>query len=86
MRRVIPCRKCGEIACELELPVIDGVAAQLFRPMLRLLASKQGLHLQENQCDNPLEALDGAAIGELLAVVCSDCVEMRDRPSLQVKA
>jgi hypothetical protein len=85
MRRTIPCRSCGGPACELELPVLDGVAAQLFRPMLRLLAAKQGFPLDQS-CENPLEGLSPEAIAELLAVVCVDCVETRARPSLQVQA
>lgn len=87
MRRTIPCHNCRQPACELELPVLDGMAAQLFRPMLRLAAAKSGIPFKSGeQCDNPLEALDGAAIAELLSVVCPGCVEVRDRPSLQARA
>jgi len=85
MRRVIPCQNCKSPACELELPVLDGAAAQLFRPMLRLLAAKQGFALDPST-ENPLEGLEPAAIGELLAVRCVDCVQMRARPPLQVEA
>jgi len=85
MRRTIPCQICKQPACELELPVLDGVAAQLFRPMLRLLAAKQGFQL-DAACDNPLEGLEPAAIGELLAVRCVDCLELRSRPSLRAEA
>lgn len=85
MRRVIPCQICKAPACELELPVLDGMAAQLFRPMLRLMAAKSGFELAPNS-ENPLEGLEPAAIGELLAVRCVACVEIRDRPALQVRA
>lgn len=85
MRRTVPCQICKAPACELELPVLDGVAAQLFRPMLRFIAAKQGFEL-DSASDNPLEGLEPAAIGELLAVRCVDCVELRERPSLQVRA
>jgi len=80
MRRVIPCQKCGSDACELELPVLDGIAAQLFRPVLRMAAARQGIELGD-AIGNPLEALEPAAIAELLSIVCSNCV---GRPSLQV--
>jgi hypothetical protein len=82
MRRVIPCRSCGKSACELELPSLEGVEGQILRQVLRFAAWKQGLTLPPDQCENPLEALDGTMIGELLAVVCADCVELRSRPSL----
>lgn len=85
MRRVIPCQNCKEPACELELPVLDGVAAQLFRPMLRLLAAKQGFAV-DPQSENPLAGLEPAAIGELLAVRCVSCLELQLRPSLQARA
>ena len=85
MRRTVPCQICKRSACELELPVLDGVAAQLFRPMLRLAAAKHGIQLDTIPA-NPLEGLPADAIAELLAVRCVDCLEMRERPSLQARA
>lgn len=75
MRRTIPCRKCGGPACELELPVLDGVAAQLFRPMLRLAAARHGYTLTP-EVENPLEGLQGEAIAELLQVICASCASV----------
>lgn len=85
MRRVIPCQLCSSPTCELELPVLDGVAAQLFRPMLRLAAAKCGFELDPLQ-GNPLEGLSAEAIAELLSTRCLACVEVRDRPSIQAHA
>jgi hypothetical protein len=53
--------------------------------MLRFAAAKAG-HELDPECENPLEGLEPAAIGELLAVRCVDCLELRQRPSLQARA
>jgi hypothetical protein len=53
--------------------------------MLRLAAAKHGIQLDVVPA-NPLEGLPADAIAELLAVRCFDCVEIRDRPSLSVRA
>jgi hypothetical protein len=53
--------------------------------MLRLAAAKHGIQLDTVPA-NPLEGLPADAIAELLAVRCVDCLEMRERPSLQVRA
>lgn len=80
-RLSIPCRKCSALACSLELPNLEGPAALMLAPILRIAAAKIGVDLSASKSGNPLESIPPEALSEILAVSCAACASAENEIS-----